>query len=326
MIKVFQRVGFDTIRIQFASEMLRVTNVTIKSVNYKQNPQLLGKTPLEVLDIIIHHAGQVGMKVILVRQSVLFDDIFDEYTWYLPGNSNYTEADYINDWVMLAERYNQTTVIGAELWSEPKGNATWGTGNSTDWNLMAEKVGNAILKVNPDWLIFVQGITNNDTWAGGDLSYVRNYPVTLNIPNKVVYTVREFGPDWEMQPWFEDPTFPNNMRERWNKYFGYLVKENIAPVFIAEFGTALSKKDMLWMNLFMSYMNGKYTNNNVSDLINDQAAMSFGFWSASYYGQVGGIFQQDFWAVDYHRLDALKPVLLPFQNVSRPNRRLALHH
>jgi len=50
-------------------------------------------------------------------------------------------------------------VIGADLHNEPHGPATWGSGDvATDWRLAAERAGNAILKVNPDWLIIVQGV------------------------------------------------------------------------------------------------------------------------------------------------------------------------
>lgn len=41
------------------------------------------------------------------------------------------------------------------------------------------------------------------------------------------------------QTWFEDPNFPLNLRQVWNKHFGFIVKQNIAPVFIGEFGATL---------------------------------------------------------------------------------------
>ena len=51
------------------------------------------------------------------------------------------------------------TVYGADLHNQPHGEATWGDGNmSTDWRLAAERAGNAILAINPDWLIVVEGI------------------------------------------------------------------------------------------------------------------------------------------------------------------------
>lgn len=52
-------------------------------------------------------------------------------------------------------------MIGADLHNEPHGAATWGSGNTnTDWRLAAERCGNAILSVNTNWLIIVEGIEN----------------------------------------------------------------------------------------------------------------------------------------------------------------------
>nr|WP_245864228.1 cellulase family glycosylhydrolase [Paenibacillus donghaensis] len=64
---------------------------------------------------------------------------------------------------MLAQRYaDNPTVIGADLHNEPHGTASWGTGNlATDWRLASERAGNAILAVNPNWLILVEGIETN---------------------------------------------------------------------------------------------------------------------------------------------------------------------
>jgi len=44
---------------------------------------------------------------------------------------------------MLAQRFQDSAIVGADLWNDPKGQATtWGSGNvTTDWNLAAERVG-----------------------------------------------------------------------------------------------------------------------------------------------------------------------------------------
>jgi aryl-phospho-beta-D-glucosidase BglC (GH1 family) len=59
---------------------------------------------------------------------------------------------------MLAQRYaNNSTVIGADLHNEPHGSACWGCGdNATDWRLAAERAGNAIHTVNPNWWLSPQ--------------------------------------------------------------------------------------------------------------------------------------------------------------------------
>jgi hypothetical protein len=35
------------------------------------------------------------------------------------------------------------------------------------------------------------------------------------------------------QSWFSDPSFPANMPGIWDKYWGYIFKQNIAPVRVA---------------------------------------------------------------------------------------------
>jgi endoglucanase len=145
----------------------------------------------------------------------------------------------------LQKRYkNQANVIGADLKNEPHGQASWGTGNqATDWRLAAERAGNAIQAVNPNWLIVVEGVQTNVQggqqlfhWWGGNLEGVKNYPVRLNLPKKLVYSPHEYGAGVYNQLWFSDPTFPNNMLNRWETGFNYIATQGIAPVLIGEFG------------------------------------------------------------------------------------------
>ncbi|WP_252863279.1 glycoside hydrolase family 5 protein [Paenibacillus riograndensis] len=161
--------------------------------------------------------------------------------WYTAA---YPETRWISDWVMLAQRYlDNPTVIGADLHNEPHGTASWGTGNpATDWRLASERAGNAILAVNPNWLIIVEGIETNvqgnssSYWWGGNLTGVRNNPVTLTVPDRVVYSPHDYGPGVASQPWFSAADFPNNLPKLWDDTWGYISKEQIAPILAGEFG------------------------------------------------------------------------------------------
>ena len=79
-----------------------------------------------------------------------------------------------------------------------------------DWRLAAERAGNAILRSNPNWLIFVEGVScpsgglsnvwdndpSNDEdcgWWGGNLSKAGQYPVRLNVANRLVYSPHEYA-------------------------------------------------------------------------------------------------------------------------------------
>ena len=147
------------------------------------------------------------------------------------------ESRWINDWVMLAQHYRgNPTVIGADLHNEPHDPATWGDGNpATDWRLAAERAGNAILAVNPDWLIIVEGIEHYQGasyWWGGNLEGAKQYPVQLSVPHQLVYSAHDYGPEVYDQNWFQAPTFPKNMPSFWQKHWGYLQTEKIAPVYL----------------------------------------------------------------------------------------------
>jgi len=98
---------------------------------------------------------------------------------------------------MLAQHYaSNSTVIGADLFNEPKKSATWGnSAPATDWNKAAERCGNAVLAANPNWLIIVEGVekyNNQTTWWGGNLTGAAAFPVVLSVNNKLVYSPHEY--------------------------------------------------------------------------------------------------------------------------------------
>ena len=83
---------------------------------------------------------------------------------------------------MLAPRCTgDSTVIGFDLHNEPRNPACWGCGEvSLDWRLAAQRAGNAILEMNPNLLIVVEGVelhNNQSYWWGGNLKGVAEAPV-----------------------------------------------------------------------------------------------------------------------------------------------------
>lgn len=259
MLDQVKEKGYNLLRIPFCNEMLN-PDVMARGIDFYKNPDLQGLTPIEILDTLISKARERDMKVFLDRHRPTSSG--QSELWY---TSTLSEERWINDWQMLAQRYlGDDTVIGADLHNEPHGTASWGTGNlATDWRLAAERAGNAILRVNPHWLIIVEGVEGNvkgdstTYWWGGNLSGVKNYPVRLSIPNHVVYSPHDYGPGVFWQKWFSDPTFPNNLDSIWNKYWSYIQKENLAPVLIGEFGgfnATLTTTEGIWQNKLIDYI------------------------------------------------------------------------
>jgi len=303
MLDQISELGYNTIRLPYCNEMFDPRSLP-DGIDYKKNPDLHGLSSIEVMDKIIEGAGQRGLKVILDRHR---PDIKEQSRlWY---TDKYDEERWINDWKILAERYRgNDTVIGADLHNEPHEKATWGTGDpKTDWKMAAEKAGNAILSVNPDWLIFVEGIEvyNGDWfWWGANLKGVADNPIHLNVPNKVVYSPHEYGPGVWSQSWFKDPDYPSNLPKIWDKYWGYIVDQGIAPVMVGEFGGRRVDDSSLegkWQRAFLSYMK--------------QKGISYTYWAFNANsGNTGGILDEEdenWETIDKAKQDLLSTYLWP---------------
>ncbi|MPZ25126.1 MAG: cellulase family glycosylhydrolase [Micromonosporaceae bacterium] len=313
--------GFNTIRIPYTGDSLR-PDAEATSINSFTNPDLVGLHPLEILDRVIGHAGSLGMRVILDRHRPTASG--QSALWYTPQAS---EQSMIDDWLLLAQRYaGNPTVVGADLFNEPHAEGTlpnatgacWGCGDpARDWRLAAERIGNTIQAVQPDWLIIVEGVscpsgglpnpsdgdpaTDDDcTWWGGNLLAAGAFPVRLDVPDRLVYSAHDYAISvFDRQPWFNDPSFPANLPGVWDHYWGYLHHQQVAPVFVGEFGTTLQHPlDQQWLPALMSYLSGNQ--------------LSFTFWSWNpNSGDTGGIVLDDWWTVNQPKYDILAPHLVP---------------
>ena len=303
MMNQMKELGFNTIRLPYNNEMFDPG--MMPSLNYWANSELEGLTPIQVMDKIVEYAGEIGLKIILDHHRSDTQDVgaLGSGLWY---TDKYPESRWINDWKMLAERYyGNSTVIGADIHNEPHTSANWGQGGANDWKAAAEKCGNAILTVNPNWLILVEGIESyNDDyyWWGGNLKGVKENPITLNTAGRVVYSPHIYPNSIWNQPWFSAADYPNNLTSKWDEEWGYIYKENIAPIIIGEFGSKFEDpKDLLWMNKLAGYLNAGQENGN--------AGISWLWWSWNpNSGDTGGILQNDWISVNQNKLDYLNSI------------------
>lgn len=286
MLKLVADLGFNTIRLPYSNDVFD-PNSKPNGIDFNQNPDLQGLTPVEIMDKIVEGAGQLGLKIILDRHRP--DQNSQSNLWYTDKVS--TER-WIEDWKRLAQRYRgNDTVIGADLHNEPHGGATWGDGNpNTDWRMAAEKAGNAILSINPDWLIIVEGIDTykgDSYWWGGNLEGVSDAPVRLAVPNKLVYSAHDYGPGVYNQPWFLDPSFPNNLPGIWDLHWAYVQREGIAPVLMGEFGGRSVGKDVegVWQRSLMKLLK--------------ERGIHYTYWALNpNSGDTGGVLLDDWKTVD----------------------------
>jgi aryl-phospho-beta-D-glucosidase BglC (GH1 family) len=320
MMSQMKAQGFNTIRLPFSNQLFDAGS-TPTSVNYSLNPDLQGLTGLQIMDKIVDYAGKIGMRIILDdHRSMAGDGPNDNGLWY---EGEVTDARWISDWQMLAARYaGNPTVIGADLSNEPHGVATWGSGNlATDWRLAAERAGNAILSVNSNWLIFVEGIETyggQSYWWGGNLAGAKDFPVQLNVANRVVYSPHDYPASVFNQTWFSASNYPNNLPSVWDQAWGYLFRENIAPVYLGEFGSKLATTvDQQWASAMVSYLSGNMNLNGTSVLQPGQQGPGWTWWSWNpNSGDTGGILADDWQTVITSKVQLLQPIEFQFPGVT----------
>ena len=310
MIDQMVGLGFNTIRLPYSSELLH-TSAAPNGIDFSKNPDLQGLSGLQVMDAIVAYAGQQGMRVILDHhRSGAGAGTSENGLWY---DSTYTEDAWVADWVTLANRYKtNSTVIGFDLHNEPH-NGTWGGGGATDWARAAERAGNAALAVNPDLLMFVEGVgtyQGQSYWWGGNLMGVRDRPIVFDVANRLVYSPHDYPNSVFPQTWFQTADFGAGLPAVFRKAWGYIYEENIAPIYIGEFGTKLvDPKDAIWLEAITSYISGDLDNNGTNDIPAGNQDISWTYWSWNpNSGDTGGILADDWRTVNQSKMAYLTPV------------------
>ena len=334
MLTQTKDLGFNCLRIPWHNLML-LDDATYQEANYwVRDPYTYNGTPvngpysnlglqtltkpIEVMDYLIQWCQDNDMKVILDCHSRNPDAYLVEKLWY---TNNVSEQQWIDDWVFIANRYKTyDAVIGMDINNEPNGKidnpegARWGNNSLiTDWRLAAERCGNAILAVNPNVLIIVEGIeaytkpdgTETSYWWGGNLQGARDYPVRLSNPNKLMYSPHEYGPTVFNQTWFSDPSFPTNMPGIWEEQFNFLNTNGTSPLLIGELGIrGQGGADEVWFSTFIEFIKEK--------------KLHYTYWALNpNSGDTGGILENDWSTVVQWKMDYLSDILSsPIPNCS----------
>jgi endoglucanase len=172
-------------------------------------------------------------------------------------NERFSADDWIGMWEAMSARYSDVpAVVGAGLKNEPRKicngeafsegrtcsvafqtaeadsngcvEAQWSTGpEHLRYRDAMERAGRAVLRVNPKLLVSVCGLNYCTDLTAAVIS-------PLNLPSSnLVYEAHEY-------PWFHEscelqgdsPRHQCNLDDSW----GYLVRDNLAPVLVSEFG------------------------------------------------------------------------------------------
>ena len=321
---------------------------------YDDNPDLVKDngevmSNFEVFDQMMKWCKEYGIKVMVDVHSAAANNAGHNYNlWYgmtssMSENSGYTftTQDWIDGWVWLVSQYkDDDTLIACDLKNEPHGKpdegdkaAKWDDSeDENNWKYAAEKCGNAILDVNPNMLIMIEGIesspkagyTYNDApetvigkyqvytnydggWWGGNLRMAKEHPVDFKDEQRnkqIVYSPHDYGPKVYMQDWFHEDADGNTnfteeslLKEYWYDSWAYLVEENRSPLLIGEWGGFMDGAgNEKWMNTIADYMNKK----NISHT----------FWCINpNSGDTGGLIQDDWKTWDEKKYALLKKTL-----------------
>ncbi len=280
-IAQIKSLGFNAIRVPFVPDTLyNATPVNqLSYVDPNLNPDLIGKTPLQVLDLWMAEADRQGMYILLDFHSVSMQRQYP--TWFVSNPADfgliynkqaYTRENWMRDLAFVARRYtNLTHFLGIDLYNEPNGIVRWSTGDanaanpSNFWKAAAELASAAVLTANPRLLIFVQGINGNFdgiedstipmNW-GEDFQPQAYQP--LNIPaDKLVLTPHTYGPDVYVKSSFSAAGFSSNLAANWDSLFGQFHLAH--PIVVGEWGGKYGQgtsgqADATWQNAFVDYL------------------------------------------------------------------------
>lgn len=222
------QMGFNSVRLPWANETLERDPV-VGNYALTANPSLRGKHSMEIMDIVIAALTRRHIMVILDNHMSDANWCCSEKDgnglWY---NGRYPESKWIADWQTIVRRYaNNPWVVGADLRNELRSGAAWGGPDpKLDWHAAAERGGDAVLAVNPNLLIFVEGPKYSTRFAG-----VRALPIVLSVPHRLVYSPHSYSMG------FPGLTSYKQFTKAIEPEFGFLQHNKPAvPIWIGEFG------------------------------------------------------------------------------------------
>lgn len=311
------------------------------------------KNSMEIFDVIMGKMKKYGLKVMVDVHSPASHNSGHNYNlWYYSSDASDGDTMAIGEyskepitWDMwkdsitwLADKYsNDDTIIGYDLKNEPHGKrgysgtscpkdiAKWD--DSTDlnnWAYSATECANSVLKVNPNALIFIEGVEQYpktekgytyDTadiwgasgdaspwygaWWGGNLRGVKDYPITPDSgTSQIVYSPHDYGPSVYNQTWFDkDFTTQTLLDDYWYDTWAYINDQDIAPLLIGEWGGHMDgAENQKWMTLLRDYMIDNHINHT--------------FWCLNpNSGDTGGLLGYDFKTWDDEKYSLLEPAL-----------------
>eukprot|EP01016_Furgasonia_blochmanni_P016566 TRINITY_DN19654_c0_g1_i1.p1 TRINITY_DN19654_c0_g1~~TRINITY_DN19654_c0_g1_i1.p1 ORF type:complete len:432 (+),score=51.63 TRINITY_DN19654_c0_g1_i1:182-1477(+) len=298
---------FNALRLPYCPQLFQ-NAIPSHGIDTSLNPELSGKGTLDILDVIMDEAQRNQMHVLLDFHKINCNaEEPTEGLWY---SSGYSESQWLQHLSTLATRYRKNEYfLGLDIKSDPHDLANWGNLGADDFRMAAEKAANMIWNVNPDILIFVEGIGDTNRlpancggktgymW-GGNLEPLRCFPINQNVLNRnnIVFAPHLYGPDvYPSISYFYASDFPKNMPTVWQNQIGWL-RDTGRTIVIGEWGGKYSPgtRDEQWQNAIVDWLAEK----KICDTF---------YWNVSPYPwNTKGIFTDDWLSTDDRKIALLQ--------------------
>jgi endoglucanase len=276
--KTIKKMGFNSVRFPYSDQMV-LENPVVDPKHLQANLDLLepyydgregieqtrleesasGPRALDVFNACVTALTDEGITVIpnnhITNAAWCDGKNLCDSSW---KNSQYgpickiyqTTESWIENWKTIMRPFTDNPlVIGADLRNEPRG--LWGTMTWSMWASAAEQASEALLAMQPNWLMFVEGVS-----SANDCSGALTRPIQLSIPDRVVYSSHVYSwSGWgSLVPYHKRPypSFAKDMENNW----AYLLRSNTAPVWVGEFGVPhnASEGDLHYWNHLLKFL------------------------------------------------------------------------
>ena len=322
LIDQIKAMGFNSVRLPFSGDVCDLfRRPQVGTINSTINSELDGLTSIEVLDRIIAYLNESELYVILDHHRGIAGDGPDGS----PVSGVYSYRTWLNHWLFMVNRYKHLDyVLGADLHNEPY-LLEWDM-----WASFAEGIAKNIHAIAPHWLIFVEGVGThgaNSYWWGGELSGVATRPIKLTVPNRLVYSVHEYGQsvgqqDWLARDGYAPSQWPYNLYDVWRQYWGFIAEQNIAPIWIGEVGGKFgvngdgelvnpfdAQYERQWIYHLQRYIDG-FVDGSTDRWLDSGEGISFAYWSLNpNSGDTGGILCDDWQTEQTYKLELIRMMM-----------------
>ena len=280
--------GYNVVRLPWATDNWVGQDHRVPPVAVAANPALRGLSARAVFDAVVDALARHGLMVVLdnhvTRPDWCCSNVDGNALWwegYDPAHRPHwkhlrrrrkaayfrrQQARWFTAWRSIAKRYGphgsdpQPAVVGADLRNEPRVDSLLGLQPAwvdrrvpawENWPRAARRAGNAVLRVDGQLLVIVEGVN-----YATELRGARVHPVRLARAHRLVYSVHDYS-------FTDGPVSGGELRAALGARWGWLVttgKWYTTPVWVAEFGTChpggsgCRPQEVAWFSTFTRYL------------------------------------------------------------------------